>query len=129
MKKILLIDDDPYVRTFVRHALGRAGYAVTEAANGNEGLQLYASLRPDCVICDLFMPEKEGLESIREMRRHTHRAPILAISGGADAYQPNLLRAAKLLGADVVLPKPFSIEDLLAQVTSLCPGDAAETAG
>ena len=124
MPSILLIDDDPFVRAFVRHALGRAGYAVTEAANGREGLRLYAAERPDCVITDLYMPEKEGLETIQEMRRHAHQAPIIAISGGADAYQPNFLKAAKQLGADRILPKPFSIDDLLAQVRSVLPDNS-----
>ena len=129
IKHILLIDDDPYVRAFVRHTLNRAGYAVSEAVNGREGLRLYAAERPDCVITDLYMPEKEGLETIQEMRRHTHQAPIIAISGGADAYQPNFLKAAMLLGADSILRKPFTIEELLAQLRSVLPDDGATATG
>jgi CheY-like chemotaxis protein len=116
MTRILIIDDEPYVRAFMRQALERAGYVVSEAANGCEGLRLYTSLRPDCVITDLYMPEKEGLESITEMRQHAHRARIIAISGGVDAYLFSFLKAAKQLGADAVLSKPFSAEALLRQL-------------
>jgi len=125
MKSILVIDDEPYVRSFIRLALGRAGYDVSEAADGREGLRLYASLKPDCVITDLYMPEKEGLESIMEMRRHEHHARIIAISGGVDAYLPGFLKAAKQLGADAIMPKPFSVETLLEQVGRLLPETAA----
>ena len=121
MAKILIIDDEPYVRAFMRRALARAGYDVTEADNGREGLQQYAALRPDCVITDLYMPEKEGLETILEMRRHEHQARIIAISGGIDAYLPGFLKAARQFGADATLPKPFSVEALLELVSQQVP--------
>lgn len=125
-RKILVIDDDPYVRDFLRRTLERAGFAVTLAADGRKAMRLYAALKPDCVIADLLMPDQDGIETIIELRRHAHRTRIVAISGGFHTMATVFLKTARVLGADVVLSKPFSVERLLEAVGPL--GRAKESA-
>jgi CheY-like chemotaxis protein len=81
MSRILVVDDEFYVRSFLRRTLERLGHTVAEAANGREAMQQFMSFNPACVITDLLMPEQEGMETIREMRRHCHQVRIVAISG------------------------------------------------
>ncbi|MEO5957891.1 MAG: response regulator [Opitutaceae bacterium] len=82
MARILLIDDDDDVRTVLRLTLIHFGHTVIEARNGREGLELFAEARPELVITDIVMPEKEGLEVIIELRAHRPPVKIIAISGG-----------------------------------------------
>jgi len=124
VKKFLVVDDEPIVRAFLRKALERSGGSVTEAADGREGLRRYEADRPDCVITDLAMPEKEGIETIMEMRRHPHKARIIAMSGGFETHTGPFLQAARLLGADAVLTKPFTIEHLFDVIRPAEPAAA-----
>ena len=117
--RILVIDDDDMVRTFVSRALEIAGYAVSAASNGYEAMVLFRQFKPDGVITDLLMPERDGIETIMELRRHTPHVPIVAISGGFNAMSSVYLKTAEQLGADAVLSKPFSIEQLLAALSPL----------
>ena len=114
MKRILIIDDDSGVRLFIRNCLEQAGYNVLEADNGNTGIAAFRQNPVDLVIVDLFMPEKEGIETIIELRKGYPDLKILAISGGIPRYGPdNLLHAAQMLGADCCLTKPFTMQQLL----------------
>lgn len=119
--RILLIDDDAAVRETVEAMLMRLGHAVTTAGNGLEGLQKLRIEVPDVVVTDIIMPEKEGIETIMEIRR-THRdVKIVAMSGGGPTRNMDFLRFARRLGAHGVLAKPFGIDDLetvLAHVTA-----------
>jgi CheY-like chemotaxis protein len=128
-KRILVIDDDEMVRTFVRRALESSGYAVSVATNGYEAMVLFRQSKPDGVITDLLMPERDGIETILEIRRHAPEIPIVAISGGFSAMSSIYLKTAEQLGADAVLSKPFSIEQLVTTVESLMkpkPGQASQ---
>ena len=82
MSKILVIDDDKNIRSLLRDFLERDGYEVMEAENGKVGLKLFRENGADLVITDLIMPEKEGIETIRELRRDFSDVKIIAISGG-----------------------------------------------
>ncbi len=88
------------------------GHDVIVARNGKEALQLCAQERPDLVLTDLIMPEREGLETIESLRRDRPQLKIIAMSGGARIGAGSLLKMAKLMGAREVLAKPFSHQEL-----------------
>jgi CheY-like chemotaxis protein len=113
MTHILLIDDDPLVRYSVRTILEGAGHEVTEADNGRGGLELFRGTRFDAVITDIIMPDMEGIETIRAIRALDKQMPVLAMSGGGRVGNTDFLKAAKALGADQVLQKPFEDDELL----------------
>ncbi len=114
--RILLIDDEAAVRIGLRRLLETSGYEVMEAANGREGLRKYREAPSDVIITDLFMPEQEGLETIRMLRQDTPDAKIIAISGGMRNVKFDMLHAAKQLGAQKILTKPIEREALLGAV-------------
>lgn len=107
---ILIVDDEPSVRAVLREALSSAGYEVLEAADGKEALEIFAQSQPALVVTDLVLPEKEGIEVIRTIRKERPEVGIIAISG---AFEGKMLRSAELLGADEALTKPFSPERLI----------------
>jgi DNA-binding response OmpR family regulator len=113
MAKILVIDDDALLRRTVVRVLTRGQHQVIEAANGNQGLDQFALHRPEIVITDLLMPEKEGIETIRELRRLAPTVRIVAMSGGGTDNDSIFLGMAMSLGADAVLAKPFRADELL----------------
>ena len=120
MAEILLVDDDDVVRETFGWILRNAGHIVTTAANGNEAMCLVQDNAFVLVIIDLVMPEKEGVETIMELRRTNPTLKIIAISGGGLLSAPeNYLGLARELGATQVLAKPFSGEELLAAVDSV----------
>jgi DNA-binding NtrC family response regulator len=116
MAHILIIDDDKHVRTTVRKALEAAGHQVQETSNGREGIKSYEEEPADLILCDLFMPEKEGLETIRELRRQFSGVKIIAMSGGGYAGTMDLLPIAQKFGAAKILRKPFDVKSVLEAV-------------
>ena len=125
MERILVIDDEPHILLMVKKMLERAGYEVDLASNGSEGLRLFNKLRPALVITDIIMPEKEGLETIREMKRISSDLKIIAMSGGGKISADNYLETAKIFGASRLIEKPFSQKQLLTYVEELVgPGQA-----
>jgi CheY-like chemotaxis protein len=121
MARILLIDDDDSVRTMLRLTLTEFGHTVTEARNGNEGLDKFADSHADLVITDIVMPEKEGIEVIMELRKRQPQLRIMAISGGGRIDSQDYLRIARFSGANKVLAKPFSSEELMSAIAELLP--------
>jgi DNA-binding response OmpR family regulator len=120
MANILLVDDDaPFVkmqRDFLRHA----GHTVSTAGNGKEAMDLVAVNDFDLVITDLIMPEKEGIETILELRRKAPKIKIIAMSGGGGWIDiRDSLTMAQQLGASLTLAKPFSGEELTAAVAQV----------
>jgi DNA-binding response OmpR family regulator len=112
--KILVIDDDAAVRKFIATALKRENHTVLEAENGKEGLRMLESERDiNVLITDLIMPEKEGIETIMEIRKQNNSIKIMAISGGGKVGPESYLVLADALGADATLKKPFSSQELL----------------
>lgn len=118
-KSILVIDDEQLIRLQIRNALELEGFTVHEAANGNEGLARIAESVPDVVITDILMPDKEGIETILELRRTHPKIRIIAISGGGRTGNKDFLRTAKHLGADRTLAKPFGLAELLRLVREM----------
>ena len=119
MAKILLVDDDTLVRTSLSLALEDAGHAVVQAVNGDEGLDALAREMFDLVVLDILMPESEGIETIREIRKKWTALPVLAISGGDKTGWSDFLKMASTLGANNTLAKPFTATDFLARVARL----------
>jgi CheY-like chemotaxis protein len=116
-RRILLVDDDPDVVRALTTTLTNAGYEVVPASNGAEAVRLWRELNEgDLVLLDMFMPEKDGLETIIELRTHSPDVPIIAMSGGGTMGRVDVLGDAKLLGAVHTLEKPFSTDTLLALV-------------
>jgi len=114
MKRILVIDDDMQMRQMLTLTLERAGYVVVEAPNGEEGLMLYRQDPTDLVITDIIMPEKDGVETIVELRRDFPDAKIIAISGGSRGIDSQgCLSYVKGLGVSHVFIKPFDRKELL----------------
>lgn len=113
---ILIIDDDEFLRDSLRRTLRREGYTVIEAAEGGEGLKVLKDHPVDVVLVDLFMPGKEGLETIPELRRSHPGTKIIAMSGGGAKGQTDVLKAARLMGAWRTLAKPFTREELIEAV-------------
>jgi two-component system response regulator (stage 0 sporulation protein F) len=111
---ILIIDDEEPIRALLRFALEAAGYEVTEAANGRQGLDLYRQRPTDLIIADMLMPELNGLDLLLELTREFLHAKVIAISGAGG--EQNVLDVAKLLGARKTFEKPFSIPQLLDAV-------------
>ena len=119
MALVLVIDDSSVVRDLVRGMLEHAGHSVVDANDGDAGVRLFNQQRPDLVITDLVMPNKEGIETIREIRQSKSDAKVIAMSGGSSQQAGRYLNAAKKLGADAVLGKPFTAAELLALVRQL----------
>ena len=119
MARILIIEDDVGVRDFLESLLERAGYETVTAANGKEGVDVFATSPVDLVITDIIMPEKDGIETIMDMKRLNPALRVIAISGGGRSEPENYLHSARLLGADQTVKKPFANEDILRAVRAL----------
>jgi len=114
--KILLIDDEDLVRYSLKSVLENAGHQVVEAENGVDGLSKVPGQSFDLVITDIIMPEKEGVETIIEMKTKFPALPVIAISGGGPDGYTGYLETAKALGADRILEKPVTPEALFDAV-------------
>jgi DNA-binding response OmpR family regulator len=119
MSLILVIDDDEVIRALLRDFLERDGYEVMEAENGKIGLKLLRENGADLVITDLIMPEKEGIETIRELRKDFSDVKIIAISGGGAIGPETYLQMAKSMGAHRVFGKPFSLQEISEAIREL----------
>jgi two-component system KDP operon response regulator KdpE len=110
--KVLVVDDEPQIRTLLKATLSRAGYAVVEAANGREALTAKSIDKPDLVLLDLGLPDRDGLELVSLLRQEP-RSALIVISARDQTEQKV---AALDLGADDYVTKPFDTEELLARV-------------
>ncbi len=119
MARILVIDDDDSVRRMVCTMLAREGHEVHGAADGEIGAQMFQESRPDLVITDIIMPEKEGLETIRELHEVASEIPIIAISGGGQIDAASYLELAQQFGASRTFAKPIENTELLCAVEEL----------
>jgi CheY-like chemotaxis protein len=124
---ILVVDDNNDFRAMLKRTLTVLGYDVYEACDGDEGLLMYLRHPVDLVIADLIMQKAEGLELIRILRSKSKSLQIIAISGGGFGAAGAYLRFARELGANHILEKPFTIENLVS-VIDLAIG-AQRTAG
>ena len=109
---VLVVDDNGPARQAVEAVLESAGYAVTTASGGEEGIERFRRSPVDLVVTDIMMPNKDGIELMREIRGLCPHVKILALSG----YP--LLETVRRLGADATLAKPFDCDELLAKVAA-----------
>ena len=122
---ILLIDDDTPLRTLLRLGLARHGFRICEAEDGEKGVDLFRTQKPDMVITDLIMPNQEGLETIGLILELDPEAKIIAMSGnvilpnGRELSTASSLECAAEIGAKFIFQKPFEMDELLAAVNSL----------
>lgn len=123
MATILIIDDQIEMRKLLRRALESFGHQVQEADDGKQGMALCRDALPDLILTDIFMPEKDGLETIRELRKDHPRLKVLAMSGGGTLGNMDVLRIARAMGAYKVLAKPFSMIDLKETVAAALATD------
>jgi DNA-binding NtrC family response regulator len=114
--RILIIDDEVSIRKPLQRLLERAGHEVVSAANGSEAVRLWRQRAGDMVITDIHMPEKNGLETIVELRQIAPQTRILAMSGGDLNPRVDVLGDATLLGASRTISKPFTLEEMLRAV-------------
>jgi len=122
MGKILIIDDNDDFRALLHLTLASFGHTVIEARNGNEGLAMFKQAKPDLVITDMVMPEKDGLEVLWFLfARQLPPVKVIAISGDDRQLSANNLKMAKFMGAAKVLTKPISNEVLIATINKLLP--------
>ena len=128
MADILIIDDEPGVLRVLRKILEGEGHSVTEAPDGEVALRHFEGKPADLVITDIFMPGMDGIEFLVHVRKTFPDARVLAMSGGGLLSRDQALSDASLLGADQILQKPFSKEEVMEAVTrTLDSGSGEET--
>lgn len=108
MAIVLVVDDDPTIRAIVTELLRDEQHAIIEAADGDEALRALDANPAELVVLDMLMPNRDGLETILEIRRRHPGVRILAISSGGNIGVGNLLNMARVFGADETLAKPLS---------------------
>ena len=118
MANVLVVDDDPGIRTLLRQILTAKDYSVEELSDGDAALGYLQRNQPDLLVLDIYLPGKEGFEIIRHLKSIAHPVKILAISGNVfEGY--DTCATARLLGADEALAKPFDAETILKHVDRL----------
>lgn len=116
MARILVIDDEPLVCEMLEEVLTSVGHDVATAPDGLEAVELMRSQSVDLVVTDIFMPEKDGLAMIEELRRTHPDVKIIAISGGSKIRDADVYKWAAELGAAYTFQKPVEWRELLAAV-------------
>ncbi len=119
-RRLLVVDDEDTVRNVVAHLGRMLGFEVVAVADGRQAELALARAPFDAIVTDVFMPEKDGLELIREQRRLRPGTLIIAMSGGGQ-FGFDSLKTAEFLGATHVLHKPFGIDELVALLRGLSP--------
>jgi CheY-like chemotaxis protein len=128
MAHILIVDDEPEIRAFISSALQLSGHTVSEADDGAEAVQKMLAEAFDLVITDIIMPERDGLETVMNIRRQRIRLPVIAITG-MPIDSTLYLKVAQQLGASRTLKKPFKVQELLETVNEVLAqprGDQAD---
>ena len=123
MAYILIVEDEELVRRSMRSWLEQAGHQVEEATDGEAGLRLLACRAVDLVVTDILMPKLDGFELIREVRQHHPRTKVVAISGMPPLGSMTMVEAARRLGADDAISKPFGPSELLKIVLCCLTSD------
>jgi len=119
MARILIIDDEPQIRSMLKLMLERGGYEVVEAPDGVEGIKVYRQNPADLIITDLIMPNKDGIGMIIDLKKEFPDVKIIAMSGGGLNKPDGYLKGAKKLGAWCTLTKPIDREKMLQAVRDI----------
>ena len=119
-KRVLVVDDDPEMREAMARILGAAGYAVELAADGDQAIEVQRARPAEVLITDVFMPSRDGLETIQYFRIEYPDVGIIAMTGGSPTGRVDeYLKVAKVAGANATLRKPFAAQALLDSVSAL----------
>ena len=121
-RRLLVADDSADMRESLRLVLERAGYEVVLAPDGLRALEMQRLCPAEVLITDIFMPERDGLETITSFRREFPQTRIIAMSGGGVRVGNRYLDTAAIAGADAMLRKPFDPKSLLQALRDLAPG-------
>jgi YesN/AraC family two-component response regulator len=116
MALILIIDDEPQIRSMLKLMLERDGYEVVEASDGIEGIRIYRQNPADLIITDLIMPNKDGIGMIIDLKKEFPDVKIIAMSGGGLNKPEGYLKGAKKLGAACTLTKPIDRNEMLGAI-------------
>jgi DNA-binding response OmpR family regulator len=118
---ILVLEDDPAVQTLLRKQLTANGFQVTVAHDGLDGLMKLEKLRPDIMICDVMMPNLDGMEFVKAVKgnQETQRIPVIFLTAKSD---PRSMIDGINVGARFYITKPFQLEDLLTKVRRALAG-------
>ena len=119
MARILIIDDEPQIRSMLKLMLERDGYEVVEAQDGVAGIKVYRQNPADLIITDLIMPNKDGIGMIIDLKKEFPEVKIIAMSGGGLNKPDGYLKGAKKLGAVCTLTKPIDREEMLRVVKDI----------
>jgi DNA-binding NtrC family response regulator len=125
---VLVIDDEEGLRRMYRELLEERGYRVVTAENGDAGGELFRSEQPAVVILDIIMPEKEGVETMLDLKKHDPAVRVIAISGGGQVEAEEYLRIMRHFGARFTFQKPVGTRELLRAVDSLASEGGASAA-
>ena len=117
-KKVLIVDDEEHIRELIKFNLKKEGYGTEVAVNGTEALKVIREIKFDLILLDLMLPEIDGLEVCKEIRRNeeTSDIPVMMITAKGEEFDKVL---GLELGADDYITKPFSIRELMARVKAL----------
>lgn len=121
MRRILVVEDDEAMCKHLRDVLVYFGYEVRLAFNGNLGLDALKNWMADLVILDVFMPQKDGFETLLEIRRDYPKMKVLVISGKEHLIYGKSIKFAERLGADRTLVKPFTTRELEGCIEAMTP--------
>lgn len=113
MNRILIIDDDEAIRSFCRMALQAEGFEALAVPSGSQALKFLRVHTVDLVLVDVVMPDMDGIELIRKVQERLPGMPIIAMSGGGVFGAKECLKFAQEIGANLVLPKPFELAELI----------------
>ena len=114
--KILVIDDEEGAVLVLTQILTHAGYEVISAQSGKQGVALQRDTRADLIVMDIFLPDLNGIEAIKRLKKSYPNTPIIAISGGTTVAGRDCLELAKEKGADYTFRKPFKMADFVETV-------------
>jgi CheY-like chemotaxis protein len=119
MYRVLVVDDDPMLRGLLGKSLGKAGFEVLEAATGKAALESMSNTASELVVTDVLMPDMNGLDVVRALRKQNPAIPMVIISGGGPTDVEKILAEASDMPSTLVLRKPFSNRSLVDTVQTL----------
>ncbi|WP_291327726.1 response regulator [Desulfovibrio sp. UCD-KL4C] len=119
MSRILVVDDDPISRQILRAMLEKEGHVISEAEDGVKAVNNYDKGSVDLVITDIFMPEKEGVQTVRELIKENPEVKIIAVSGGSSSANYDSLDWIKMFGVKYTFTKPFNSKAIISAIDDL----------
>jgi len=123
-RKILVVDDDPYILMSLEFLMKKNGYDVIVARNGNEALELVDKQLPQLVLLDIMMPDVDGYEICRHIKQSKKLKAIKVVFMSAKSREADIQKGYDL-GASLYITKPFSTREMMKQINTLMSGDAA----